>query len=118
MQENTIEKDGVKYAEDRGWLVYKWSSPGQAGILDRLFFQRGISFAIEYKATGKSASPKQRAEAVKLKCAGVPARCCDSVQSSRAFIDTMTALLKESEDDIALALCMLSCDISSFDPSC
>jgi len=116
MQEKLIEKDGVKYAEDRGWLVYKWAAPGRAGVHDRLFFQRGIVFTIEYKASGERATPKQRAEAVKLKCAGVPARCCDSVQSSRAFIDYMTDLLKSDPDDISLNLTMLSCDISSFDP--
>lgn len=121
MRESLIEDDGVPYAEARGWLVYKWASPGRGGILDRLHFKKdggagvgaGVAFAIEYKATGEKATPRQRAEALRLKLAGVPCRCCDNVQAARAFIDLMT---KAADEDDRLAIAILSNDISSFDP--
>lgn len=114
MKEKLIERDGVKYAQDRGWIVYKWSSPGQRGVHDRLHFKRGIVFTIEYKTTGQKATPKQRAEAVKLKLAEIPCRCCDNVQDARAFIDIMTEVAEKA--DTWLDLIMLSNDITSFDP--
>jgi len=90
MKESLIEADGVKYARARGWLVYKWASPGNRGRHDRIFFKNGITFTIEYKTTGKKATIQQLATALDLKDAGIPCRCCDTVQASRDFIDTMT----------------------------
>ena len=113
MNEKLIEQDGVKYARDRGWLVYKWSAPGSSGIHDRLHFKNGVSFSIEYKTTRKPATPKQQAEALKLKRAGIPCRCCDNVQDAREFIDTMTEI--SNEDDPIFDVLILSRDISSFD---
>ncbi len=114
MRESLIEDDGVKYAKARGWLVYKWAAPGRKGIHDRLHFKNGVSFSIEYKATGKKATPLQRAEAVKLKAKGIPSRCCDNVQAARAFIDRMTEAL--DEDYPGLNTAIIADDISSFDP--
>lgn len=114
MKEALIENDSVKYAQDRCWLVYKWAAPGRAGILDRLFFKNGIAFAIEFKTTGQKATPKQRAEAVKLKLAGIPCRCCDNAQDARRFIDTMTEIV--NEDYPFFNLKKLANNITSFDP--
>lgn len=114
MKEKFIEADGVKYARDRGWTIYKWAAPGQHGILDRLHFKKGIAFAIEYKTTGQKATPKQQTEAVKLIRAGIPCRCCDNVQDARDFIDAMTKIA--DADDPWFDLVMLSNNITSFDP--
>ncbi len=113
MKESLIEADGVKYAEARGWLVYKWSSPGNRGIHDRIHFKNGVTFTIEYKSTGQKATPKQRRTAIGLKSAGIPSRCCDSVQSTRNFIDFMNCIAaRKSLFDFN----KLSDNISSFDP--
>lgn len=114
MKEKLIEADGVSYAQDRGWTVYKWAAPGQHGILDRLHFKKSIAFAIEYKTTGQKATPKQRAEAIKLKLAGIPCRCCDNVQDARRFIDTMTEIV--NEDYPFFNLRKIANNITSFDP--
>ena len=113
MKESLIEAEGVKYATARGWTVYKWSSPGSRGIHDRLHFKNGVSFSIEYKTTGEKATPLQRAEAVKLKRAGIPCRCCDNVQDARDFIEGMTAVTRESDPFLDL---VFMCNIDSFDP--
>ncbi len=114
MRESLIEDDGVKYAEARGWLVYKWAAPGRKGIHDRLHFKNGIAFSIEYKTTGKKATPLQLYEAVKLKLQGIPSRCCDDVTDARYFIDQMTIAAAEASHYFDLT--MLSNDISSFHP--
>lgn len=114
MKENIIEAEGTRYAEARGWTVYKWSSPGNRGILDRIHFKSGCAFAIEYKTTGKKATPKQRHEAEKLKAAGIPARCIDNVQDARDFVDNMSAIAQG--DNLYLSMYILAQDVRSFDP--
>ena len=114
MREKIIEAEGVKYAEARDWLVYKLSSPSRPGVHDRIHFKDGVCFTIEYKTTGKKATPKQRDEAVLLSYAGIPSRCCDSVQKARAFIDRMGEALRSGHRELFIDA--LSEDISSFEP--
>lgn len=114
MKENLIEADGVKYARARGWTVYKWATPGQRGVHDRLHFKKGITFSIEYKTTGKKATPKQGTEAIKLKLAGISCRCCDNVQDARDFIDIMTKAADNAPPFFELKI--LANDITSFYP--
>ena len=114
MRECITEHLGTKYAEKRGWLVYKLSSPGNRGVPDRLHFKAGVSFAIEYKTTDKKATPKQLWEASRLKKAGIPCRCFDEISDARDFIDMMTDCVDEG--DPAMYIAALSQDISSFNP--
>jgi len=114
MIESIVEKEGVKYAKRRGWIVYKWASPGSQGIHDRLHFKNGVAFTIEYKTTGKKATPLQQRVAVDLKAVDIPARCIDNVQDARAFIDIMTTVAADESPFLDMAV--LSNDIRSFDP--
>lgn len=114
MREKLIEDDGVRYAVARGWLVYKWAAPGRKGIHDRIHFKNGVTFSIEYKATGKKATPQQRAGAFELKLHGIPSRCCDDVTDARAFIDQMTIAVAGGSPYFLVD--RLANDITSFDP--
>jgi len=116
LRESEVEQPGVKFAEGRGWFVYKASSPGNTGIHDQLHHKNVVTFYIEYKAPGKKASPKQLDFARKLRAAGIVCRCIDNVPDARHFIKCMTAIADGSKEDIAFELLLLSDDISSFDP--
>lgn len=59
MLEKPIEQAVSKYAKQKGWLVYKFKSPSQVGVPDRIFIKNGYSIYIEFKATGKKASELQ-----------------------------------------------------------
>lgn len=113
MRESLIEADGVRYAIKRGWLVYKFASPNYRGVHDRIHFKDGVTFTIEYKTTGKKATPKQRAEAEKLRRARIPCRCIDNVQAAREFIDRMTDAAEA--DDPIFEILFLAANISSFE---
>ena len=117
MQEKLIEAEGVRYAKKLGWLVYKFGTPGSTGIHDRIHFKNGLCFTIEYKSTGKKATPKQRGHAEKLSAAGIPCRCVDTVEKARRFIyvmDRLAFLIAPAERFKKHALYALA--ISSFDP--
>lgn len=55
MTESQIEKASCLYAKSVGMLPYKFTSPGRAGVPDRLFITPGGGvFFVEFKApTGK-----------------------------------------------------------------
>lgn len=112
MKEALIEADGVKYAKDRGWLVWKWSSPGNRGVHDRLHMKNGCTFSIEYKTTGQKATALQYETAKQLKRAAIPCRCCDNVTDAREFIDLMDKVA--GQDDPIFDLVIQSTDLSSF----
>jgi len=95
MREKLIEDTATKAATRAGWTSYKWSSPNNTGVLDRLYFKKGYTFAIEYKKPGKRASPKQRHEAEKLTKAGIACRCYWSVPKATAFIGLMTRIAEK-----------------------
>ena len=117
MKESLIEAAGVRYAQERGWTVYKWSSPGNRGILDRIHFKSSAAFAIEYKTTGKKATPKQKAEAERLQAAGIPARCIDNVTDARVFINIMTDIADPDNGSPFLVMSVLAKDnLRSFEP--
>ena len=59
MRESKIEKAVCDYAKTWGWESFKFSSPGQRSIPDRMFMKDGFVFFIEFKATGKVATRLQ-----------------------------------------------------------
>ena len=63
MRESIIEKRVCQYAEDNGFITYKFVSPGRAHVPDRIFIDTtGRIFFIEFKATGEEPRPAQRKE--------------------------------------------------------
>ncbi len=114
MREKLIEAEGVKFARARGWSTYKWASPGMRGVHDQIHFKGHVTFTLEYKTTGKKATPMQKKVAEDLKSKGIPCRCCDTVQKAREFIENMTRVadLNLGTDFIE----PITQDISSFDP--
>ncbi len=63
MLESKIEKDVCDYAKSKGWLVYKFVSPSNRGVPDRIFMRHGKMFFIEFKATGKHPTKLQEKKA-------------------------------------------------------
>lgn len=59
MRESEIEKKVVEYAKAKGWLVYKFVSPSQRGVPDRIFIRGGEIYFVEFKAPGKKPTKLQ-----------------------------------------------------------
>ena len=114
MDESLIESEGVRYAKALGWVVRKASSPGQTGVHDQIHHKKGVTFYIEYKATGKTASPKQIKFAEEMSEAGIPCRCIDSISRAREFINMMDLLL--GYDNPLKIVRSLAMDLESFSP--
>ena len=87
-----MEKDIERYfkaqLEKRGAIVWKFVSPGQAGVPDRIVLLPGgrVVFA-EMKAPGKRPRPLQRAVFERMRRAGHPVYVIDSREAVKAFME-------------------------------
>lgn len=77
--EKDIEKKVCEWARKQGCLVYKFTSPSQRSVPDRMFvLPYGTVVFIEFKAPGKQPTELQTKELLKLQGSGVRACWCDN----------------------------------------
>jgi hypothetical protein len=101
LKESLIEQTCREYAESRGCLARKFSSPGNKGVLDYIYFIHGVCFLIEYKAPGKKASKLQKDFAEELSAAGIVCRCVDAIYKGKIFIDSVVREARVSKNNVA-----------------
>ena len=68
--ESKIEQTVCSKAKNLGWLVYKFTSPNQRGVPDRIFMRNGICFFVEFKKFGKKPTELQNVTMGKIKLIG------------------------------------------------
>lgn len=89
MQEKEIEKYLVKRAKEMGGKAYKWVSPGNDGVPDRIVFFQGMTVLVELKAPGKKPTPLQIAKHKELAKLGQKVLVLDSKESVDCFVNTI-----------------------------
>ena len=90
MLEKQIEKRVCDFAKVKGLLCYKFVSPGNAGVPDRMFvLPNGAVFFIEFKQFGKKPTPLQEREALKLAIRGCLVFVIDNVTDGLVTIQRM-----------------------------
>ena len=83
MRESLIEKKVTEYAKLQGWLSYKFVSPNNRAVPDRIYFREGHTVLIEFKQLGKKATKLQQHVIDKLKTELIPVYVVDSVESGK-----------------------------------
>ena len=79
MLEKEIEKYLVSEVKKSGGTAYKFTSPGHAGVPDRLcLMPNGTIFFVELKATGKTTRPLQEREILRIRVYGQRVYVADS----------------------------------------
>lgn len=89
MKESDIESKVVGYARSKGIYCRKFVAPGFRGVPDRLLVVHGRAVFIEFKNTGKKATPQQLREHEALRAAGATVYVCDNVAHGKDFIDAI-----------------------------
>ncbi len=87
MQEKEIEKYLVKRVKEMGGKAYKWVSPGNDGVPDRIVFFQGMTVLVELKAPGKKPTPLQIARHKELEKLGQKVLVLDSKESVDEFME-------------------------------
>ena len=91
IKERDVERYFKAQLEKRGALVFKFVSPGQAGVPDRVVLLPGgrVVFA-EMKAPGEKPRPLQRAVFARMARAGHPVYIIDSREAVKRFMEEVT----------------------------
>lgn len=88
VMEKRIENEVVFYAKHRGCLVYKFNSPSNRSVPDRLFIcPNGEIKFIEFKGKGKVPTTMQTYTIEKMKERGVDVRVVDNIKEGKKVID-------------------------------
>lgn len=88
MRESTIESKTVNYAKSKGWLVYKFTSPANRAVPDRIFIRHSIVFFIEFKAPGKKPTELQKKVHLDIKNQEIPVHIIDSWSKGKELMDS------------------------------
>tara|TARA_R100000541_G_scaffold20106_1_gene29958 strand:- start:174 stop:440 length:267 start_codon:yes stop_codon:yes gene_type:complete len=80
MTESKIEKACSKWAESAGWQVFKFVSPGQRGVPDKVFLKSGKTVFVEFKQPGGKLSTLQKVQIEKLKANDFKVFIIDSLE--------------------------------------
>lgn len=87
MRESTIETKVCDHAKKLGWTVYKFVSPGNKSVPDRIFMKDGKVFFIEFKAPGKKPTKLQVKTISDMELNGFKVYVCDNVNYGKLFIN-------------------------------
>lgn len=67
MLEKNLELKCCKYAKAKGYLTYKFVSPANKGVPDRIFMLRGKVFFVEFKSEKGKLSKLQEYQIARIK---------------------------------------------------
>lgn len=95
IDERDVERYLVKECEKRGWLCWKFVSPGRRGVPDRVVIRHGGVAFVEVKRKGGRISPLQIRRIEELIRRLIPAR----VVETKGEIDEMIREW-ESRDEV------------------
>ena len=87
IRESTIEKKTCDYAKSKKWKVFKFSSPGQRAVPDRMFLRNKVCFYIEFKAPGKKPTKLQEKIIEDIKSEGFAVYVCDNIEHGKFLIN-------------------------------
>lgn len=87
LSEHQIEDWSKTHAKARGWWSRKFTSPACRSVPDDIFAKGGRVFFVEFKATGKIATPAQIAEHREMQRHGLTVYTIDSREAFEALLD-------------------------------
>jgi hypothetical protein len=88
--EKDLERKVVAYAKSKGVLCYKFSSPGNRGVPDRILIgPTGRIAFLELKREGQKPTALQLHTIDKLRAQGCNAGWVDNLKSAKAIIDNL-----------------------------
>jgi hypothetical protein len=92
MLESELEAAIRRYAQQKGCLFFKFTSPGKKGVPDRLLISpKGKVAFMEVKRAGKAPRPLQLYWLREFNKRKVPATYCDTLPQAIFFINALCA---------------------------
>lgn len=85
--ESGLESKCKYYAESKGWLSYKFTSPGNRGVPDRIFIRDGQVLFVEFKAEGKKLDPVQKMVIDRMQYKGAEVAVIDNLEDFQQLLE-------------------------------
>jgi hypothetical protein len=85
--EKAVEAGIRKYAVSRGVLCYKFTSPAQRHVPDRLLIYGGRVWFMEIKRRGEKPTAAQAIEHAKMRANGAKVYVVDNVEAGKVIVD-------------------------------
>jgi len=96
--EKELERWSMKYARQHGGWLLKFTSPGTAGVPDRILLMPGCApVFVEFTAAGGRVTPLQRAVMAKIEDHGGK---CFVINSKEAFTELLEAISAGGSDPL------------------
>lgn len=89
MRESKIEVEVCDHAKSLGWLCYKWVSPSNRSVPDRIFFKNGKTIVVEFKAEGKKPTKLQQKTINKLRDQYILTHVIDDISEGKALFNNL-----------------------------
>ena len=93
MREKSIEKHLREEVEKLGGKAFKFSSPGNAGVPDRIVIISGLVRFVELKRPGKDLRPIQKFRKNQFEKLGAEVLVIDTIEKVDEFIEICTSRL-------------------------
>jgi len=87
MLERDIEKGVSNYAKVFGWITFKFVSPNNRGVPDRVFIKAGRVVFIEFKRVTGKLTPLQTIQIRKMRDSGAEVYVCYSLCDGKLLFD-------------------------------
>lgn len=101
VSEKDIEKYLVKKIKALGGIAYKFISPGNAGVPDRIvLLKHGMPIFVEMKAPGKESTALQQVQQKKISDLGFWVEVIDSKQGVDEFIEMIETYERAMQSEI------------------
>lgn len=89
MRESEIEKKVCDYAKSKGWLTYKFVSPSNRGVPDRIWLKNSHIVFVEFKAPNKMPTKLQEKVISKIQSQGFSVYVIDNVEKGKELVDDL-----------------------------
>lgn len=94
MRENPIETYFCNEVKKAGGKAYKWVSPGNDGVPDRIVFLKGCAFLVELKATRGRLRAAQKVQKKQLSKLGFEVVVINSKEQAKLWVHLQAATLE------------------------
>lgn len=88
VRESEIEKKVCQYARSKDWLTYKFVSPSNRGVPDRIFIRSGNILFIEFKSPGKHPTKLQNKVIDRIRSQDFNVYVIDSLKDGYKIVDS------------------------------
>jgi hypothetical protein len=88
MLEKVVEAKVNAYAQSKGFLTYKFTSPARRAVPDRIYISpKGTVLFVEFKREGQKPTPPQEREHHRLRMQNVNVFVIDYVEAGEFMVD-------------------------------